>query len=307
MGCLIKGKTLTICLTGATGWLGKSLIETSLGAQEPHKLVAFGRSQSEITTDAGITVKNHKFDLKDIMRQEFDVFAPFAFATRDKALKMNNDDYIMLNKSLIADAVSVIRTGRVGSVLNISSGVLTQASESQLNDDSYSIYANLKRSQEEAFTEACESIGIPLINCRVFSLSGQEMREPLKYAIGNLVNQAVTSGSICLSSKGLVVRRYMDSRDLMTLLLEYVKRGVSISIESSGQRIELSELARLILDHFNLSTKSIIYRNTNDSLSNEYISSRNDFENFSAEMNYSLAQLPQQIDNVTESIAKLRI
>jgi nucleoside-diphosphate-sugar epimerase len=301
----LENKKLTICLTGATGWLGKSLIHAHGDLQDPHEFVAYGRSKSDISTDSGIAIENHKFDLNDISNRQFDVFAPFAFATREKALQMNDLDYISLNKELIADAVKVIRAGNVGSVLNISSGVVTQISESQSNDTSYSVYANLKRFQEEAFSAACDSVGIPLINCRVFSLSGKDMKEPLKYAIGNLVNQAITTRSIQLNSSGLVMRRYLDSRDLMILLLEYVMRGESVSIESGGEKIELSQLARLVLNHFNLPIDRIIYADTSVSLSNEYLSKRNDFERIAEEVNHSLAGLKKQIENVEKSLVEI--
>jgi nucleoside-diphosphate-sugar epimerase len=301
----LDNKQLTVCLTGATGWLGKSLLHSSRNPQEQHRFVAYGRSKTVITTDAGIAIENYKFDLKDIARREFDVFAPFAFATRDKSLQMKDQDYISLNRELIADSVKVIRAGNVGSVLNISSGVVTKKSESQLRDDSYSVYANLKQFQEETFADACESVGIPLINCRVFSLSGKDMKEPLKYAIGNLVSQVTTEGSIQLNSKASVVRRYMDSRDLMVLLLEYVKRGNSVSVESGGERFELGELAKLVLRHFNLSTNSITYVNTSASLTNEYFSLNNHFEVISEETNYPLTGILKQIENVAKSLELL--
>jgi nucleoside-diphosphate-sugar epimerase len=267
---------------------------------------AFGRSESEILTDSGKSIQANLFDLKKITSKEYDIFAPFAFATRDKALQVSDQDYIDLNKAIVIDAVSVIRAGKVGSVLNISSGVVIQQSESQLLDSSYSIYADLKRFQEDLFSSACNSVGIPFINCRVFSLSGQDMKEPSKYAIGNLLSQAISAGSIQLSSKGLVVRRYMDSRDLMTLLLEYVRRGDSVSVESGGQKVDLIQLARQILKLYGYSTDSITFADTNAIQSNAYFSSEDHFEKIAGEINYTLTGITDQIVNVAKSLERLQ-
>ena len=302
----MASKKLTVCITGATGWLGQSLLHANRDPLKQFHFDAFGRSKAEIPTESGTPIQNHMFDLRKITSKEYDVFAPFAFATRDKSLQMNDQEYIDVNKAIIMDAANVIRAGKVGSVLNISSGVVVQKSESQLNDNSYSIYADLKRFQEDVFANACNSVGIPLINCRVFSLSGRDMKEPSKYAIGNLLNQAISTGSIELSSKGLVVRRYMDSRDLMTLLLEYVTRGNSVSVESGGEKIDLIQLAKQVLKLYDHSPESITYADTSETLSNEYFSSENHFEKIADETSYTLADITNQIANVAKSLEGLR-
>ncbi len=302
----MSSKTLTVCITGATGWLGQSLLHANQGSAVQLQFDAFGRSESEIITDSGQSIQNHLFDLKKIASKEYDIFAPLAFATRDKALKMSDQDYINLNRAIIIDAVNVIRAGKVGSVLNISSGVVVQKSESQLLDNSYSIYADLKRFQEDLFSSACNSVGIPFINCRVFSLSGQDMKEPLKYAIGNLLQQAISTGSIQLSSKSLVIRRYMDSRDLMTLLLEYARRAESVSVESGGEKVDLIQMARQILKLYGHSPDSIIFADTNETKSNEYYSLENHFEKIAVETNYALADITDQLANVEKSLKRLQ-
>jgi len=296
----------TVCITGATGWLGQSLLHANRDPLKQFHFDAFGRSKSEIATDSGSSIQNRLFDLKEITSKEYDLFAPLAFATRDRSLQMNDQEYIDLNKSIVMEAARVIRAGKVGSVLNISSGVVIKKSESQLNDNSYSIYADLKRFQEDVFANACNSVGIPLINCRVFSLSGRDMKEPSKYAIGNLLNQAISTGSIELSSKGLVVRRYMDSRDLMTLLLEYVMRGDSISVESGGEKIDLIQLAKQVLKLCGHLSDSITYADTSETLSNEYFSLEDHFEKIADETSYKLADITSQIGNVAESLERLR-
>lgn len=302
----MASNTVTFCITGATGWLGRSLLHARQDSLVQHLFDAFGRTESEVFTDSGKSIRTHLFDLKKITSKQYDIFAPLAFATRDKAFQMSDQDYIDVNKAIVFDAVRVIRAGKVGSVLNISSGVVIQKSESQLIDRSYLIYADLKRFQEELFSSACDSVGIPFINCRVFSLSGQDMREPTKYAIGDLVYQAISNGSIQLSSKGLVVRRYMDSRDLMTLLLEYVKRGDSVSVESGGEKVDLVQLARQVLTIYGQPQDSITFTDANATQSNAYFSTEDHFEKIAGATNYTLTGITEQIANVAKSLERLQ-
>ena len=298
----MENPELSICLTGATGWLGRSLLEVLNDSKSPHKIALHGRNESTILSDSGQAFNVQLFDLETIIKQEFDVFAPLAFATRDKMNKMSEEEYSSFNKNIIADAVNVIRGGNVGSVINLSSGVVSQKSESQQKDPSYSLYADLKEFQENEFANACSDVGIPFINCRVFSVTGIDMREPSKFAIGNLVKQAMIEGSIVLNSKSSVKRRYMDSRDLMYLLIKCVGKGSSLNIESGGEAVDLVNLSKKILKEFERAMGNISFATDELQETNDYFSYRDDFEIIAKSHDYSLSSLAMQIRNVAISI-----
>jgi nucleoside-diphosphate-sugar epimerase len=271
------------------------------------QFVIYGRNQSKIKSESGAIFDVKPFDIEAIVKQEFRIFAPFAFSTRDKVNPSNYSDYIDSNKRLIADAVKVIRGGNIGSVINLSSGVVTMKSESQAQDISYSVYAELKSFQEDEYAEACSSVGIPFINCRVFSLSGTDMPEPRKYVIGHLVEQAVSNGKIELHSKNTVTRRHMDSRDMMFLLLKCVESGSSMNLESSGDTKNLIDLARMILKEYKLPEDRIIFKSKQLLPTNNYFSDKNDFEDLAAKNKYSLIGLGEQIKNVQLALEKTRV
>jgi nucleoside-diphosphate-sugar epimerase len=291
----------SICLTGATGWLGRSLL--SIGLKNPTiNFSIFGRQDSTLNIGAGEKLQVKKFDVERMTSQSFDVFAPFAFLTRDRALNLKDEDYCAVNRRLIADAVNVVRGGNVGALLNISSGAVSGVSDYQRIDKSYLQYAELKRIQEEEFANACSDMGIPFINCRVFSLTGIDMQEPTKYAFGDLILQALTKGVIELNSRSLVTRRYMDSRDLMYLLVKLVGKGRSSYLESGGQKVNLVEIAKMILTKFNLDIEAIRFKTDHSLAKNEYFSDKNDFESISKYYEYNLAPLEVQLNNVTHAV-----
>ena len=297
-------KALSICLTGATGWLGRSLLEVPLNSTTPHRFSIYGRNSSMISNDIGKSFQVKTFDTEVIAKGEYDVFAPLAFATRDKITKVNQEEYVTSNKKIIADAVSVILRGNVGSVINISSGVVSYKSESQRVDPSYNVYAELKDFQEQEFAAACDATGSQFINCRVFSVTGIDMTEPSKFAIGNLIEQTILKSSIELNSKSSVVRRYMDTRDLMYLLLKCVAENSSLNLESGGEEVNLIDLSKRILEQFNYSTENISFKTDETLLTNNYLSNRDDFETLANKFDYPLTHLAEQIDNVEKAIRK---
>ena len=297
-------KALSICLTGATGWLGRSLLEVPLDSTTPHRFSIYGRNSSVILNDFGKSFQVKTFDPELIAKDHYDVFAPFAFATRDKMTKANQEEYVTSNKRIIADTVSVILRGNVGSVINISSGIVSYKSESQRVDPSYNVYADLKDFQEQELAAACDATGSQFINCRVFSVTGIDMTEPSKFAIGNLIEQTILRSAIELNSKSSVVRRYMDTRDLMYLLLKCVGENSTVNLESGGEEVNLIELSKSILEQFNYSTENISFKTDKTLLTNNYLSNRDDFETLANKFDYPLTHLAEQIGNVEKAIRK---
>ena len=295
-------KNLSICLSGGTGWLGRSLAAVATSPESQSNLSIYGRNDSQLALATGFTLPIRRFDINEIVDKQFDVFAPFAFLTRDKAISMSDDEYEMANRRIIDDSVKIIRSGNIGSVINLSSGVVSSMSENQKAENSYSIYSRLKEHQEGEFASACEDVGVPLINCRVFSLSGIDMQEPTKYAIGDLVSRALNHHSIELESRSPVTRRYMDSRDLMFYLLEYSRLGKSRQIESGGTKLNLIQLSEDILDVLGLSKENISFKSEIDLASNHYHSRRNDFEDFSTNSSRKMLGIESQIQNVLQAL-----
>jgi len=204
----------------------------------------------------------------------------------------------------MSDAVGVILRGNVGSVINISSGVVAHKSESQRADPTYSVYADLKSYQEQEFAAACDATGSQFINCRVFSVTGIDMTEPSKFAIGNLIEQAILHSAIELNSKSSVVRRYMDTRDLMYLLLKCIGENSTLNLETGGEEVSLIELSKSILRKLNYPAENISYKTDETLLANNYLSNKDDFEALANKFDYPLTHLAEQIGNVEKAIRK---
>jgi nucleoside-diphosphate-sugar epimerase len=298
-------KNFRILLLGATGWLGKSLVEiVNANSVQNTQITLYGRLDSTFSVSSGKVLPIHKFDLKSMGKDIYDCFAPYAFLTRDKSLSMSRDEYVSANRNLIEKTTEYISSGNVGSVINLSSGVVTQMSEVQSLNGSYSDYANLKLEQEERYAEACRKVGVPFINCRVFSLTGEDMTEPWKYAVGDIVKQALESSSVVLNSKSRVLRRYMDARDLNVLLLNSAILGSTRYLESSGSLIDLLEFSNRVLMTLGKNGDSVRFNpGLQESFPPDiYYSKKNDMEQLAEEFSHPLKNLDQQISSIIKSV-----
>ena len=289
-------------MTGATGWLGRSLLALKNRNELEINFSIFGRREEEFSLDTGHRFRTNFINIQQMVSQQFDVFAPFAFLTRDKALGMSESQYVESNKKLIEDAALVIRGGNIGSVINLSSGVVTNMSEMQKMDASYSVYADLKKFQEDTLFDACSKVSTQFINCRVFSLTGIDMQDPLKYAVGDLINQAKKTRKIILRSKSPVTRRYMDSRNLLELILLRTNMKNHQFLESGGFKIDLESLSNIILSNFGGSRNSIEYAYQSLDAGNEYFSERKDFEDIADFHGIELTSMAKQITNVEQAL-----
>jgi hypothetical protein len=101
----------------------------------------------------------------------------------------------------------------------------------------------LKLEEEKEIAEVCSSIGANLFVLRLWGASGEEMTEPLKYAIGNLIFQSLNNEIINITSSSLVYRRYADAAEQMQVCIESAISGMSEVIDSGGVIIEMEELA----------------------------------------------------------------
>jgi nucleoside-diphosphate-sugar epimerase len=85
------------------------------------------------------------------------------------------------------------------------------------------------------------------VTCRVWSVSGPHVVEPQRYAFSDLVLQALSGSDVTVRSANRVYRRYVDAGELMEVALRLGLAGRTAVFDSGGTRIEIGELANLVL------------------------------------------------------------
>jgi nucleoside-diphosphate-sugar epimerase len=287
----------SLYITGASGWLANNAIMAFESIYENPRITrAFSSSVHN-------KVKNPKIDVildsyktfSELRSESVDIFIPAAFLTQDKLLTVSESQYSTLNRKLIREARDFILNNDTKSVINLSSGVVTQLSNRQRINRNYLIYRDLKREQEDVLSEACDRTGSQFVNCRIFSLTGTHNPQPNKYAFFNLISQAI-SGEITLYSGHEVVRKYMDSKELFQLLLLACRNGKNIEFESSGSIINLETLSLRI---FNILDRHGVINNIkNPEIETDYY--------YALKHNFKISNIEKQILNGISDLLQVK-
>ena len=192
-------KNIKIAITGASGWIGKNLIELlflKFGSEEFKKNIFLYGS-----TDKQLLMKNKKELIninelsklkKDSDKLNFDIVIHCAFYVRDYIADVGIKKYIDINKQITSTVLSGIKNLKSPKLILLSSGAAS-AHEDILNKSALKKdpYGFLKREEEIIFNDYADTAIF-----RVYALSGKFMRNPERFALGNFISQAKKKGII---------------------------------------------------------------------------------------------------------------
>jgi nucleoside-diphosphate-sugar epimerase len=293
-----------IVITGASGWLGRATIRAfvkEFGTPILDQISAFGASHKIITLHGIGEIQIRP--LSDLLfLQNCDFLFHYAFLTRDLLDKSEVDVYRESNDLIRKIVSSFILLTKPEALIFCSSGAVSQRTKKQEQDFSYGVYAEMKAKEQVDLINMANSCGTRTIMCTLFSATGIDMVDPSKYAIGSLVQQALYGKEIVIESNGMVLRKYVDTEDLMQLLIKLAQEKPDIEFESGGDIVELSELATLVDSIVGNQLKVVRTRFDANSPIDDYFSR----SNFMAEMfhHYGIKakSLESQVANVIESV-----
>ena len=293
----------SITVTGATGWLGKELINilTTLNL-ENLELDLISSSEQEIE----VNKKKFKTNIFTENRSiETDIYFDFAFLTREKILTLGKDRYIEMNKSIINDSIDLIERKHPKTVILASSGAVYGQGFNNFKED-INLYSQLKLMQEEKIGAACANIGVNLIVTRIFNLSGNGINKINTFAIAELISRAFQNQKLQIKSNYLVYRRYCDISQLLNLLLKLHEINFSGIIDSGGIKIELRDLARTIVKQLGSNSELDFSDIDKDSSPEEYFSKSNLYDELLVKyLNEKSMLISKQITNTKNSLFPL--
>jgi nucleoside-diphosphate-sugar epimerase len=108
------------------------------------------------------------------------------------------------------------------------------------------MYAVLKRRSELELAHEAALVGANFLNCRVFSVSGSYLNEFENLALSLFIAHALKSEPINVRSPESK-RSYIDSVNLMTVLLKLAVNGETGNYDSGGICVTMKELAETVL------------------------------------------------------------
>jgi nucleoside-diphosphate-sugar epimerase len=295
----------SVSINGASGWLGTATLRAISRLEE--------NEAPWVKTLLGSYSRNHTFvGLGEYQIQKYptvvaeksgaDIFVNLAFKTRDYIKKLGESEYTRENLEIIKNSILSARISNPKSIVLVSSGVVTKFEQTggKYHNDAYT---RLKIYEEECFKRLSDELDANLIILRMWAATGEDMTEPQKYGIGNLLVQSQLEDSILIESSRKVFRRYADASQQLEMCLRVALDGNSMTINSGGVLIEIRDLAERI--RLKYSPNLIVKQGWNqDEVADDYFWSGDEFESLARRFQVELYGIDEQIELTFKSVSR---
>ena len=298
-------KSLKIAITGASGWIGKNLIELLI-SKNSYKVFRknvslYGSTDKNLLIkDRGeiLPIKNLSKLIDDSKKLQFDIVIHCAFFVRDYIEEVGTKKFIDINQQITKKVFSSIKNLKRPKLILLSSGAASAHKDiSDKFDMEKDPYGFLKRQEEIIFNDFAETAIF-----RVYALSGKYMRNPERFALGNFIFQAKKKGFIKIESPMTKIRGYVNVNDLSNIILNLFLSEKNLSkfniINAVSDEITLLNLAEIISNKFD--SVPIIHNINNRLPIESYSFSPQSFRLLSKRLNYNLMDMTQQIEATME-------
>ena len=290
-----------ILITGASGWLGRETIELLaelLGNQFSNKVILAG-SKSRL-----IKVNKNDYSVIDFNSISQDnpklgIILHLAFLSQDKVEHFGAKKFTDVNQEITNSVLEMTLTSGARYVFVASSGAAAAHILENQKHAGKKLYGELKLNAENrflAFTSAQVLIG------RIWSISGKQIQEPWKYAIGNFIHQAVNTGSITLLGSPHSTRTYIDAKQMMAGYIFQLLTSRDFLLNSGGASTDILSLANQVLLTYSPAGSSLRFEQRKQ-LPDFYVSPDNEMKEILRRNSIELLSLEHQIRNTGPTIA----
>ena len=289
-----------ILVTGASGWLGRETIQLlaeTLGDKFANRVILVGSIDRIIKvnkTDYSVIAINSE-NLKGI---KLGIILHLAFLSQDKVEQFGAKKYTEVNNEITHSMLQMTLTSGARYVFVASSGAAAAHILENQKHAGKKLYGELKLNVENRFlalTSAQVLIG------RIWSISGNQIQEPLKYAIGDFIHQAVNTGKITLAGSSNSTRTYIDAKQMMTGYIFQLLTSRDFLLNSGGETTDLHGLAYQVLDICKASGLHILPE-LQDQLPDHYVSPDNSMKEILNLCSIQLLSLDEQVENTSHAI-----
>ena len=285
---------------GANGWMGRSAVEfLSLFAPEiaNEQLLLIGSRPNELV------INGSSFKILDPVSgfsciEENSVFLNSAFLRREALMTISTQEYERRNREISAFAMRTLEEKRLFSFINLSSGAARNM-DVESNLKTADEYSRMKKSLEVEFSELARKHNTPIVNCRIFSLSGRHLNEFENLALSSFIKQAQVNNQIEVKSPN-TMRTYLDATNLAGILFGIACEGDDANFDSGGTLVSMSELARNVADA--LGNKDIEVICGNDQ-SPDYFGDYESFNDLAKELGLEMLGVQDQVLRTLEAFS----
>ena len=291
-----------IVVFGASGWLGReciSLLSSSLQKDFFSKVILIGSS------DKSIQVNQQNYNIISIDNLEpqtkVDLVIDLAFITQEKLEQLGEKQYIQLNQELRKKIYDFIYESKPKYVYFASSGAADIDFISVTKSNSKRVYGELKLASETELKKISQELDFNLLVNRIWSVTGLQMQDYSKYAIGNFISQALSTNEIKIKSSDQVLRSYIDAEDLFKVCFHELFLNKFTLLNSGGFQTTLFDLASLVLKVLGSSTAQNP-NSTEKEPGDDYVSKDFKLNDLALKQGLNLQSLKDQIRNTLKAI-----
>lgn len=242
-----------IVVTGARGWVGRTLLELideALGPEAGERLACFGSARDEIVLSSGRCVSQAPLAGIAQLPCRPTMLFHLAFLTMDKVRMMSAEAYTAANRAISDQVLAALDPLGVDRLFVASSGAAAQADNPAAAAD-LQLYGALKRDDELRFAQWARAVSEPrrAAICRIFSVSGPFINKHTTYALADLILRGQRGEPVAVQSPRPVWRSYVAVSELVELALAVLlaPEGEEVqAFDTGGEPVELGVLAERI-------------------------------------------------------------
>ena len=239
-------------VTGASGWLGITTLlylRDKLNLDLNSDVLCFSSAEKVISLPDGQKVNS--LDLKRIQdyRGVYEGVFHFAFLTKDFIRKIGFAKYVQTNQGILLKMDRFLQGSEFKWIVSVSSGAVFDSPKGKLTSNlEKNPYGYLKLKEENLLLTHAETSNSASVVGRLWGCTGFAMPIDRKYAISDFIFQGLETNQINVTSCHEVWRRFIDAQNFIEILHGTALGGVSSTMDSAGELVEIGELARKIGD-----------------------------------------------------------
>jgi len=230
--------------------------------------------------------------------EENSVFLNSAFLRREALGTIPEEEYVRKNRQISAFAIRTLEEKKLFSFINLSSGAardIDLASNLKTADE----YSRMKKTLEVEFAELGKNHKTPIVNCRIYSMSGRHLNEFENLALSSFIKQAQGGNQIKVKSPS-TKRTYLDATNLAAILFYIACKGDDASFDSGGTLVTMAELARNVATALGKKDCEIL---CGDDQSPDYFGNYESFNAIATELGVEMFGIQEQILRTLEAFS----
>lgn len=260
MGVRRQAPAPRFAVTGATGWLGRGVLEHLLGVLGERafrqRVRGFASRDREVVLTTGLATSVQS--IGNLPAYPHDVLVHLAFLTRDRVTDLGLDAYVCANLEITGIVAESVSRQRPRALVYASSGAVYEEDGSLAHDVRSNPYGTAKHLDELVFRQLACDFDARCVVARVFNVGGPWMTNPQGYALGDLILQALAGGPLSVRAREPAVRSYIDVSDLAELVVRAALDDSApneVIFDTVGsEQVEVGELAERIVRALSIDT-----------------------------------------------------